>query len=96
MVSDQITFPKHWKCLTGIELIWSINEPEEQEALVRFLMTKYMYKSNLIYEIEKESRKPEIKELRLSILSILADNEELYIDNLRPLYSERKRMKNAK
>ena len=94
MVSDQITFPKHWQGISGIELLWNINKPEDQVMLVRFLMTKYMYKSNLIEVINADSKSAYIRDLRLSFLSLLADKEDLYIDNLRPLYSERKRMKN--
>lgn len=93
MVANQITYPKRWDGLTGIELIWSINDPDEQEALIRFLMTKYLYRANLIQAIKEETRQENLIPLRLSILTILADDESLYSDKLKELYEQRKQAK---
>lgn len=75
MATVDMKYPHRWECLTGIELLWSVNEPDEQEALIRHLMTKYLYRANLIQAINEETRHEELIPLRLSILTLLTDDD---------------------
>lgn len=80
MASFDLEYPKRWGGLSSTELLWTINDPDEQELLMRYLMTKFMWKQVLFTTVEQESRIEEIKQMRLSILTILCDDDECLID----------------
>lgn len=86
MAAFDLEYPKRWGGLSSTELLWTINEPEEQELLMRYLMGKFMWKQVLFTTVEQESKIEEIKTLRLSILAILCDDDDCLIDmsSLRP------------
>lgn len=77
MAITNLEFPKRWGGLTSIELLGSITDPDEQELLMYYLMGKYMWKKVLFTTVEQESRTEELKQLRLSILAIICDEDEM-------------------
>lgn len=59
------------------ELLQNVTEPDKQETLVRYIITRFLYRDNLQANIIKYSPTEELTNIRLSILTILCDSEYL-------------------
>lgn len=80
MATPNLKYPKRWDGLSSAELLWSITDPDEQETLMWYIMGKFMWRKVLFTTVEQETKNEELKQLRLSILTLICSEDDCLMD----------------